>query len=269
MLMFCLLAEGVIESTGMTTQARSSYLPSEIMWGHRFVNVVSFRKETGEYEVDYTLFNNTYDVDTPLCSAKQLDEVKSEYSRPIKTGLGTFYKSLHHLQYHLIYFLSPAVPFADRTLSAASMIQRIASAASVDHLDPASDESLDSGRLQIRSHSIPNGVLASELEPLNNNNHKHGASFTMGGHNISITTTAPSIPNLTSINERTNSGNSINSSNYSNNNSLSTLNIGSGGGGGSGGGSGTVPSSGNGRQKQSNPRRLSIKQDQLPIDSMC
>lgn len=176
-----------------------------------------------------------------------------------------------------------AVPFADRTLSAASMLQRIASAASVDHLDPASDESLDSGRLQIRSHSIPNGVLASELEPLNNN-HKHGASFTMGGHNISITTTAPSIPNLTSINERTNSGNSINSSNYSNNNSLSTLNIGGGGGGNGGGAGGTssgsvsgmssggvtiVPSSGNGRQKQSNPRRLSIKQDQLPIDSMC
>ncbi|XP_062122022.1 inward rectifier potassium channel 2 isoform X2 [Drosophila sulfurigaster albostrigata] len=258
------MLEGVIESTGMTTQARSSYLPSEILWGHRFVNVVSFRKETGEYEVDYTLFNNTYDVDTPLCSAKQLDEVKSEYTRSTKSGL---------------------VPFADRTLSAASMLQRIASAASVDHLDPASDESLDSGRLQIRSHSIPNGVLASELEPLNNNhNHthsKHGASFTMGGHNISITTTAPSIPNLTSINERTNSGNSINSSNYnSNNNSLSTLNVGTGGNGsgnGSGSGSGNgggvtiVSSSGNGsnRTKQSNPRRLSIKQDQLPIDSMC
>ncbi|KAL7730272.1 hypothetical protein ACLKA6_016532 [Drosophila palustris] len=245
------MLEGVIESTGMTTQARSSYLPSEILWGHRFVNVVSFRKETGEYEVDYTLFNNTYDVDTPLCSAKQLDELKSEYTRSTKSHI---------------------VPFADRTLSAASMLQRIASAASVDHLDPASDESLDSGRLPIRSHSIPNGVLASELEPLNhnnNNNNKPGASFTMGGHNISITTTAPSIPNLSSINERTNSGNSINSSNYnsnsnSNSNSLSTLNVGTGG-------ATIVPSSGNGsnRTKQSNPRRLSIKQDQLPIDSMC
>ncbi|XP_020817328.1 inward rectifier potassium channel 2 isoform X1 [Drosophila serrata] len=248
------MLEGVIESTGMTTQARSSYLPSEVLWGHRFVNVVSFRKETGEYEVDYTLFNNTYDVDTPLCSAKQLDELKSEYTKSAKscTGLGV------------------NAPFADRTLSA-SLFQRIASAASVDHLDPASDESLDSGRLQIRSHSIPNGVLASELEPLNNN--KHGASFTMGG--LTITTTAPSIPNLSSINEKTNSGNSINSSNYSNNNSLSTL---TGGGGGSsasgpGGGITIVSGAGNGggggRQKQSNPRRLSIKQDQLPIDSIC
>ncbi|XP_022212546.1 G protein-activated inward rectifier potassium channel 3 isoform X3 [Drosophila obscura] len=236
------MLEGVIESTGMTTQARSSYLPSEVLWGHRFVNVVSFRKETGEYEVDYTLFNNTYDVDTPLCSAKQLDELKSEYSKSAKSCLG-------------------AAPFPDRALSA-SIFQRIASAASVDHLDPASDESLDSGRLQIRSHSIPNGVLAaSELEPLNNN--KHGASFTMGG--LTITTTAPSIPNLSSINEKTNSGNSINSSNYSNNNSLSTMAIGSG----SGSGSAPVTSPSNGSIRKSNPRRLSIKQDQLPIDSIC
>uniref|UniRef100_T1GNP6 Inward rectifier potassium channel C-terminal domain-containing protein n=1 Tax=Megaselia scalaris TaxID=36166 RepID=T1GNP6_MEGSC len=70
------MLEGVIESTGMTTQARSSYLPCEILWGHRFQHVVSFKNETGEYEVDYTLFNNTYEVDTPLCSAKQLDEIR-------------------------------------------------------------------------------------------------------------------------------------------------------------------------------------------------
>lgn len=66
--------EGVIESTGMTTQARSSYLPSEILWGHRFENLISFKKDSGEYEVDYAVFNNTIPVDTPLCSARQLDE---------------------------------------------------------------------------------------------------------------------------------------------------------------------------------------------------
>jgi len=38
---------------------------------------VSFKKETGEYEVDYSLFNNTYEVDTPLCSAKALDELRN------------------------------------------------------------------------------------------------------------------------------------------------------------------------------------------------
>lgn len=70
------MLEGVIESTGMTTQARSSYLPCEILWGHRFKHIVSFQNETGEYEVDYALFNSTYEVDTPLCSAKQLDEIR-------------------------------------------------------------------------------------------------------------------------------------------------------------------------------------------------
>lgn len=47
------MLEGVVESTGMTTQARSSYLPAEILWGHRFESTVSFKRETGEYEVQY------------------------------------------------------------------------------------------------------------------------------------------------------------------------------------------------------------------------
>lgn len=77
---FWFVSEGVIESTGMTTQARSSYLPSEILWGHRFQNLVTFKKESGEYEVDYGIFNNTVEVDTPLCSAKQLDEHRAMFS---------------------------------------------------------------------------------------------------------------------------------------------------------------------------------------------
>uniref|UniRef100_A0A1B6K9Z9 Uncharacterized protein n=1 Tax=Graphocephala atropunctata TaxID=36148 RepID=A0A1B6K9Z9_9HEMI len=75
------ILEGVIESTGMTTQARSSYLPSEILWGHRFQHLVTFKKETGEHEVDYSLFNDTYEVDTPLCSAMELDNL-TQQSRP-------------------------------------------------------------------------------------------------------------------------------------------------------------------------------------------
>lgn len=50
------MLEGVVESTGMTTQARSSYLPSEVLWGHRFDSTVSFKRETGEYEVSQLIF---------------------------------------------------------------------------------------------------------------------------------------------------------------------------------------------------------------------
>lgn len=69
-----LFLEGTIESTGMTTQARSSYLPSEVLWGHRFQPMVVYNKERQGYEVDYSHFNNTDLVDTPLCSARQLEQ---------------------------------------------------------------------------------------------------------------------------------------------------------------------------------------------------
>ncbi|KAK4028274.1 hypothetical protein OUZ56_017554 [Daphnia magna] len=70
------ILEGTVESTSMTTQARSSYLPSEIKCGHRFEPLVSFRNDTGQYAVDYSLFNSTSEVDPPLCSSRDLDELK-------------------------------------------------------------------------------------------------------------------------------------------------------------------------------------------------
>lgn len=64
--------EGVVETTGITTQARTSYVSEEILWGQRFVPTVS--EEDGMYAVDYSKFGNTVKVPTPCCSAKQLDE---------------------------------------------------------------------------------------------------------------------------------------------------------------------------------------------------
>jgi hypothetical protein len=43
--------EGTIEDTGMTFQARSSYLPSEVMWGNRFEPMVSFDSDVNKYQV--------------------------------------------------------------------------------------------------------------------------------------------------------------------------------------------------------------------------
>lgn len=68
------ILEGTIESTGQTTQARSSYLPQEVLWGHRFEPMVSYSKERQGYEVDYSRFNSTVQVDTPLCSGRELAE---------------------------------------------------------------------------------------------------------------------------------------------------------------------------------------------------
>lgn len=68
------ILEGTIESTGQTTQARSSYLPQEILWGHRFEPMVMYSKERQGYQVNYSLFNNTQQIDTPLCSGRELSE---------------------------------------------------------------------------------------------------------------------------------------------------------------------------------------------------
>ncbi|KAJ6652438.1 hypothetical protein lerEdw1_011556 [Lerista edwardsae] len=66
------ILEGMVEATGMTCQARSSYLVDEVLWGHRFTSVLSL--EDGFYEVDYNSFHQTFEVPTPSCSARELAE---------------------------------------------------------------------------------------------------------------------------------------------------------------------------------------------------
>ncbi|XP_025837162.1 G protein-activated inward rectifier potassium channel 3 isoform X2 [Agrilus planipennis] len=78
------ILEGTIESTGQSTQARSSYINSEILWGHRFETVVFYNKEKQGYEVDLSKFNNTIAVDTPLCSGAELE---SFYKTQEKDGV--------------------------------------------------------------------------------------------------------------------------------------------------------------------------------------
>ncbi|XP_040190430.1 ATP-sensitive inward rectifier potassium channel 11 [Rana temporaria] len=70
------ILEGVVETTGITTQARTSYLADEILWGRRFVPVVA--EEDGRYSVDYSKFGNTVKTPTPNCTARQLDEDRSK-----------------------------------------------------------------------------------------------------------------------------------------------------------------------------------------------
>ncbi|XP_036314359.1 inward rectifier potassium channel 4 [Pipistrellus kuhlii] len=69
------ILEGMVEATAMTTQARSSYLASEILWGHRFEPVLF--EEKNQYKIDYSRFHKTYEVPgTPCCSARELQESK-------------------------------------------------------------------------------------------------------------------------------------------------------------------------------------------------
>lgn len=79
------ILEGMVEATAMTTQCRSSYLPGELLWGHRFEPVLFQRGS--QYEVDYRHFHRTYEVPgTPVCSAKELDERAEQASHSLKSS---------------------------------------------------------------------------------------------------------------------------------------------------------------------------------------
>ncbi|KPJ18009.1 Inward rectifier potassium channel 2 [Papilio machaon] len=64
--------KGASASMGTFTQSQTSYLPREVLWGHRFPPVVKYDPRKQKYVVDYASLDVTQAVDTPLCSAQQL-----------------------------------------------------------------------------------------------------------------------------------------------------------------------------------------------------
>lgn len=56
--------EGTTASTDMATQAMTSYLPSEILWGYRFDEMVGAKSDNGRPTVDHSLMDDLYPVDT-------------------------------------------------------------------------------------------------------------------------------------------------------------------------------------------------------------
>merc|ERR1719244_1926437 len=64
--------EGTNETSNMNFQARTSYLPSEILWGHRFESMMLYRQDHNNFQINFSAFHSTYEVDTPVCSARTL-----------------------------------------------------------------------------------------------------------------------------------------------------------------------------------------------------
>ena len=76
------LMEGIVEATGCTLQARTSYLADEILWGNDFVDVVEPDDWSEEEGFRYDLFkmNLLSPVAIPRCSPKEFyeaDQVRS------------------------------------------------------------------------------------------------------------------------------------------------------------------------------------------------
>uniref|UniRef100_A0A8B9TR15 G protein-activated inward rectifier potassium channel 3 n=1 Tax=Anas platyrhynchos TaxID=8839 RepID=A0A8B9TR15_ANAPL len=68
-----IILEGIVEATGMTCQARTSYTEDEILWGYRFEPCMWLEK--GAFRVDYSRFELTFEVQTPAASAKEMQEM--------------------------------------------------------------------------------------------------------------------------------------------------------------------------------------------------
>ena len=63
---------------------RTSYLPNEILWGHRFEQMQLYRKDNNKFEINFSAFHSTYEVDTPLHSARQMDEEERQKEVEVK-----------------------------------------------------------------------------------------------------------------------------------------------------------------------------------------
>ncbi|XP_007888118.1 G protein-activated inward rectifier potassium channel 1 [Callorhinchus milii] len=99
------ILEGIVETTGMTCQARTSYTEDEVLWGHRFYPVISL--EEGFFKVDYSQFHGTFEVPTTPYSVKEQEEMllisspltapALNSSRGVKTETNNSVECLHSL----------------------------------------------------------------------------------------------------------------------------------------------------------------------------
>ncbi|CAB4059596.1 KCNJN [Lepeophtheirus salmonis] len=75
--------EGIVEPTGNSFQARSSYLPREILWGMKFENMISYSSKRGIYRVDMSYLNAVIPDDTPRLSMEMIEKQRrKKQSRP-------------------------------------------------------------------------------------------------------------------------------------------------------------------------------------------
>lgn len=84
--------EGTIATTSMPFHAKTSYLPSDILWGYRFDPLFPLLNSNGKYEADFADFNLTYPVKTPKLSACRIAELRKNNVN-LDDGAGAFRRS--------------------------------------------------------------------------------------------------------------------------------------------------------------------------------
>lgn len=148
----------------MTCQARTSYTEDEVLWGHRFLPVMSL--EEGFFRVDYSQFHNTFEVPTPPYSVKEQDE---QVSLPSPGPLLSPTMIDGHSRRERMFSLD-GVPHTEEPVSKLpSKLQRMSSKNGKEVLKPGStqptEKASSTGDLPLRVQRL--GSLMGHEEPEN------------------------------------------------------------------------------------------------------
>ncbi|XP_025089248.1 ATP-sensitive inward rectifier potassium channel 11-like [Pomacea canaliculata] len=72
-----LFLTGTVEATGEICQARTSYTPQEVMWGHRFERMEEYDMTHARWHVDFASFDDVVYCQNLRHSARELAELKA------------------------------------------------------------------------------------------------------------------------------------------------------------------------------------------------
>ncbi|KAH9502904.1 G protein-activated inward rectifier potassium channel 1 [Bulinus truncatus] len=93
---------GTVESTGETCQARTSYIPKEVLWGHRFERIEEYDIGHSRWHIDFAGFDDVVYCQNIRHSAKELDAIKDSVAdRGSTQSLAEGVTSLSALRYDL------------------------------------------------------------------------------------------------------------------------------------------------------------------------
>ena len=74
--------EGTVEATGECCQAKTSYTPKEILWGHRFERVEEYDIGLRRWHIDFTGFNDVIYCQNLRHSALELSQFENRETEP-------------------------------------------------------------------------------------------------------------------------------------------------------------------------------------------
>ena len=82
------MGSGDVPTGSLTAQLRSSYLPSEILWGHHLSPLVTYQKTDGHYRIDYAQFHSVVPIEPAMSekSACKLHDRSKQTNRSLSNS---------------------------------------------------------------------------------------------------------------------------------------------------------------------------------------